>query len=49
MGRSLGGSGEPDGPYIRFVEQFCIEFGIKCKPETIVSAMKRLGANFPKK
>jgi hypothetical protein len=49
VSRSLGGSGEPDGPYIRFAEQFCIEFGIKCKPETIVSAMKRLGANFPKK
>jgi hypothetical protein len=30
------------GPYVRFAEQVCTEFGIECSRETIVSALKRL-------
>jgi hypothetical protein len=33
--------GKAGGPYIRFAEQVCLQFGINCRPETIVSAMKR--------
>jgi hypothetical protein len=32
---------ELGGPYIRFAQQVCIECEIKCRPETIASAMRR--------
>jgi hypothetical protein len=35
------GTGKPGGPYIRFTEQVCAAFGIKCSAETIASAMRR--------
>jgi hypothetical protein len=34
-------TGKLDGPYIRFAERVCIEFGIPCSRETIDSARKR--------
>src|SRR5262245_46035763 len=34
-------TGKLNGPYIRFAEQVCAEFDIRCERETVASAMRR--------
>jgi hypothetical protein len=42
---TIDGAHVPSGPYVRFASQVLTEFEIPCRPETIVSAMKRMKRN----